>query len=156
MSLTNLTNVKQYLGISGSGSDTLLSALILYADSMVKSIVGRNLESASYTERIDGNGREFLRLPNYPVTAVASINCDDGWVFDSANNESTDVFYLDGDAGLVIRISGFWPEGRRNIRVAYTAGYVTLPKDIVHAANIVVADLTRGPNNLRAAARKTS
>jgi hypothetical protein len=141
MSLTNSTNVKQYIGISGSGDDTLLAALILYADDMVKRFLGRSLESTSYTERLDGNGRDFIRLANYPVISVTSVNVDAGWDFDPDNDEDAEDYYLDAEPGLIFHTTGVWSEGRRNIKVVYSAGYATLPKDVVHAANIIVADL---------------
>ena len=140
MPLTSRTNVKAYCGVTVSTDDSLIDSLILYADAAVKKATNRVFASASYTERRDGNGREELRLQQYPVTALTSVKVDSNREFGADTALDADEYDLDGDAGLVYRIGTVWPCGTRNIQVVYTAGYSTIPDDVVHAANIIVAD----------------
>jgi hypothetical protein len=142
MSLTSVNNVKAYAGITGSTDDSLLASLVLSCDEAVKSLLlGRVLESANYTEVYDGSGREELVLKQRPVTAITEVKFDSDWGFgDDIEAETLADFQADSGTGIAYWRNGKWPRGRRNVRVKYTAGYATLPKDVVQAANIIVAD----------------
>lgn len=142
MSLTSASNVKAWAGISGSSDDALLATLIAACDDAVKSLLlGRVLESAEYVEKCDGHGRDWIILNQRPVTEIEQVKIDADRNFgDGITAEDTDDYEFDGDTGMLYRKAGCWPEGRRNIRVTYTAGYETLPDDVVHAANIIVAE----------------
>ena len=153
MSLTSRSSAKVYLGIASgdTSDDTLLDTLVLVADGLIKGILGgRILEAASYTLKLDGSGRNFLRLPQWPINSITSIKIDPSWQFGDGSLVDAASYDFDAESGIVYFGTGctfewgattVWPEGIRNIQVIGNLGYSSLPKDVVHAANIVVADV---------------
>jgi len=132
------------LSTSSTDEDTLIDTLIARVGALLAAWCGYppasaggtpTLESASYTEYLDGPGGRELRLPIYPVTAVASIYDDTAWTWGSdALVASTDYAISDGRVGLVLlketSTHGSWSAARRSLKVAFTAGYATVPADI--------------------------
>jgi hypothetical protein len=122
--LTNLNNAKDWMGLTASGDDALLTRLITAVSVGIQSWLNRTLASASYTETRNGTGTKRLVLSNYPVSAVASVTVDGvavpsyNFVFDQYGIE------LAGDV---------FPRGTGNVVVAYTAGYTEVPADIEQA-----------------------
>lgn len=143
MSLTTLAKVKAYLGISHTRSDSLLSALILSCDRIVKTfLAGRVLESASYTEQLDGTDYDTLKLGQYPVTSVTEVKIDINRQFgDDIPAEDLDTIGVDSEAGILYRIHCRWPPCWKGVQVKYVAGYSSIPGDVEQAANMIVADL---------------
>jgi hypothetical protein len=124
-SLTNITDLKEYLRLSVSTDDALLSASILSASAWVRSYLNRDITTAEYTELKEGSGTQTLMLGQYPITAVSSVSVD---------GVSQDLTYITARNGLLIRADGQkWPRGYANVSVTYTAGYVTIPYDIGQA-----------------------
>jgi hypothetical protein len=76
---------------------------------------------------LDGNGRESLLLPVWPVTAVASVVLDG-----TTLGEGTD--YSWSDAGILRRLGcAHWPDRLRCLQVTYSHGWNgldELPGDI--------------------------
>lgn len=120
--------------------------------------------SVQATEYYDGKGDEELLLRRRPVTTIARVSVDStGYygkgtsAFQAADDwtEGTDFVSISLDEtehnpgillslrtrgiGRAARRGGFWPEGRGNILVQYTAGYSTIPSDLEYAANQLVA-----------------
>jgi hypothetical protein len=86
------------------------------------------------TVRLDGNGREYIRLPGHPLVSVTSVTLG-STLLDSASYE------VRPGAGILERIDrGVWPAGRRNIAVVYTYGFTTPPAAITG----IVEDLVAG------------
>mgnify|MGYP001562733235 CR=1 FL=1 len=97
------------------------------------------MESASRTLYLDGPGGRDLRLPTWPLTAITSI-------YDSPDRDygsedlvaAGDYTLVDGDHGLVVldvdAAHGAWTTGRMAIKATVTAGFSTVPVDLVHLA----------------------
>ena len=86
------------------------------------------------TERLDGNGRERIRLAGHPLVSVTSVTLG-SMLLDSASYE------VRPGAGILERIDrGVWPAGRRNLTVVYSYGYAAPPAAIVG----IVEDLVAG------------
>lgn len=154
MALTSVSNVKTKLGISGTGEDTLLTALVAQADAMIKRWCDRAIESATFTEYPQGYGSRMLRLQEQPVTSITSVYVDSQRQFAASTLLDASQYTLVNNA--LIRVGGVWPASRENrfgllydaqvpsvgvIKVTYVAGYVTVPSDIVAAADMLVARL---------------
>jgi hypothetical protein len=74
---------------------------------------------------LDGNGKDTLLLPDYPVRSIQVIRVDDEdlTVFDESTGTGT-VRIVDGEAGIIKRRDGgAFTSGDANIYVEYTAGY---------------------------------
>ena len=94
------------------------------------------------TVRLDGNGRECIRLPGHPLVSVTSVTLG-STLLDSASYE------VRSGAGILERIDrGVWPAGRRNIAVVYTYGFTTPPAAITGIVeDLVVGALTHAARN---------
>lgn len=93
------------------------------------------LASSFTAQKIDGTGRTFLFLPNWPVTTLTSIYEDDALLV-----KDTDFYAYgeDNTMGIFERAYGYkWTKTQRGISATYVAGYLTQP----NAAPTVPADL---------------
>lgn len=127
-----LGDLREWLGVEvGQQHDDLLTALEARAVDQVGKLCHLRLAaSASVTEYHNGNGSQVLWL-DYPGTAVGSVstraNVTESWTVLSST-----LYELDGR-----KLYGLdaWPEGLRNIKVVYTAGYsaplsTSIPRDV--------------------------
>ena len=138
--LTDLDTVKAWLATNGlafpATDDDLLTGLIQSVSGFIEAWLNRTIASASYTFTGNGTGSRRLLLPNYPVSAVASLMVDGLAVLPSAG------FGLPGfafdDLGLWLTGSVF-TRGVQNVSVAYTAGFATVPYELQQACIATVA-----------------
>ena len=109
-----------------------------------RKILARDFANEDY----DGNGSDTLQLKNYPINSIDSIYLDTDRNFGATTLiASTDLIIyaeegkvrrkgitimIDEETGKIIRTSCF-SAGRKNVRVNYNAGYVTVPEDIKFA-----------------------
>ncbi|HEX2927942.1 MAG TPA: hypothetical protein VHP38_17075 [Ruminiclostridium sp.] len=122
--LTTLETVKRNLSNSELDiDDELLTQKINEVSDFIASYTDRRLEAENYQEKYTGNNGRYLRLKQYPVSSLQSVQIN-----------NTDIFLneidLYEDTGILYR-DKLWPvcgSGRRNIVVNYEAGYI-LPKD---------------------------
>lgn len=88
---------------------------------------------------LDGDGRESLLLPVWPVTAVSRVVLDGQELV-----EGTD--YSWSDTGVLRRLGGLcWPDRLRCVQVTYSHGWAEVPEDIQE----VVIDQARIIFNIR-------
>jgi hypothetical protein len=148
-SLITLAQFKAYLPDYSGGTkyDTLFETLIDGVTEAFNAYVGRALAKTTYAAvYFDGNGKESLLLPNYPIASVTSIT-EDG----NALTEGEDSDYLLYAAtGILKRVNGAWYKGSKTIKITYVAGYVVqgatvtapdvaLPADLKMACMVQVA-----------------
>jgi len=83
MAYTDAATLKTYLGVSGAGDDTLLTALIARAQSAIDAYTSRTFEASADTTRKftvgkDTDGRKlYLDEDLSSITAIVT-NADDG------------------------------------------------------------------------------
>ena len=124
------------LGLADEAALTSLAAdLIEQASDVVDTYCERDFAlHEAVTERLDGNGRERIRLAGHPLVSVTSVTLG-SMLLDSASYE------VRPGAGILERIDrGVWPAGRRNLTVVYSYGYAAPPAAIVG----IVEDLVAG------------
>lgn len=143
MALTTTANVKSYLAITESTHDTILGTLVTQAEKMIFSYLGKNIESAVYTEYYDGDGSDELHVDQYPIISVTSIHNDTERVFGSDTLIDSDNYVIYENEGIIrlFNDESSFTIGKRNIKIIYTAGYASVPSDITLAANKLVAHL---------------
>ena len=118
-----------------TGYDNLyLENLINRMTDSINTYLRRSIKTATYTnEFYDGRGELELILKNYPITTLTKVEYYDKitasvtWTL----TEDTD-FIQYADEGYLYKGSG-WANGHKNIRITYTAGYTTVPEDIILA-----------------------
>ena len=130
--LTTLANAKQWLGITSSADDALLTRLISAASDYIQTWLNRTIASQAYSEVRDGPGGSRLMFSNYPVTAVASVKVDGITV-----PQSTTVLvpgWVSSGTSLAMRGGWAFSSGLQNVEISYTAGFAIVPNEIEQAA----------------------
>ena len=150
MALCTATEFKAWRGVTGSDYDSVITTLIASSQAEIERLTGRTeggFESASFTEVLDGNGSQQIKVSNGPITAITSItvgNSDPATLSaDSYTFKGRVISRLpfDGGGSLTTRdgwgdplpIGGRSPcfaEGVQNVTVVYTGGYATVPDDL--------------------------
>jgi len=138
--LCQLDDVKEYLGVTDTTTDTVLEDLITRASAFVESYCNRIFASAGYTETRNGGGGQKFFLFNGPVTDVSSVSVD-GAVVPPSPDPRTYGFVFD-DLMVYIRPGGSpgeFTKGIQNVTVCYAGGYATTPPDVAQACIELVA-----------------
>ncbi len=126
------------MGISGTDYDTVLTQLVSQISAFLENYLERKIEQASFTEYYDGDG-EDLFIKNYPIASSPAmvISYNSGTqntpVWNVINPENYSIYFEEG----IIKYA--FPTGERNIKVAYTGGYATVPADMELAAIQMIA-----------------
>lgn len=139
--LTTLDPVKTELDIDLDDPkwDDYLTRLINAASEDIEGYCRRGFKKEKQTDKLDGNGRQKLIVPHFPIITINSIKINDV-ALDPDEYEP-----LDDKSGRLFR-KKYWPKGTRNIEIDYEAGYVlpqsddsrTLPYTIEDACIITV------------------
>lgn len=126
--LVTLAETKTRLGVSGSGEDSTLAALITIASSLCASYVGRPLVFATWeelgTHQFGDVDRRQLYLSRFPIDASSIAVTIEG------EDKTSEVTVLDHAEGLLWRPSG-WPcaipvdsAGVNGLKITYRAGWL--------------------------------
>lgn len=157
MSLVTLAKYKDYLKITTTTYDTLLTDIQSAIEKRVKEYLLRPIESATYTDELyDGSGDECLVLRNFPITAATTIKEYQGLDSNNAETWYTLVQGTDYDRKLLdaeafaIRMDGYtFAKGDLNYKITYTAGYTSIPDDIQMACKeLLKITWDNSPSNL--------
>lgn len=130
--LTTLAKVKAWLGETSNAKDTLLESLIKSCSAEISNAVNRNLEQASYTEIIDGNGRNRVTLKNWPISVVLSVNVH-GKLFDVLEPADFTSTGVKVSGRCLVCQNVVFEKGLANVIVEYVAGYDPVPEDLDQA-----------------------
>lgn len=130
--LCTLADLKAWLNIpvATTTDDALLQRLLTAVSVTMQNWMNRTIPSATYTDTRDGNGSDCLVLAIKPVTAVTSVTVGGQAV--PVSPDGIQPGYLFSDTAVYL-IGSKFTQGRRNIQVAYTAGYATIPTDLAQA-----------------------
>ena len=127
--------------------DGRIDALIDSVSLLVKTYCGNSIVdyySSNKTESFNINwNTHIVQLTESPVNTIVTVQEREGYsssytTLTTGDNE----YYLDSDTDSVIRTTGGWdyanwPRGPGAVKIIYTAGWVTSPKDL----QLAVADL---------------
>lgn len=156
MALITVAEAKDYVRLTGTDKDSLLTRLIDRVSVRVARDLGYpaaafggvpSIEQATYTRYLCGPGGRELHLDVYPVidkTDITSIEDDTDETFDGTTTlvASSDYRLLDDGIVLLLPDSdhGSWSKTEnRTIKAIYAAGYTAVPDDIKQAAALQVA-----------------
>lgn len=126
--MITLAEIKSYLKITNTDSDTVLATYINSAISKIDSICNRTFVSGTYTEILNGNGTVTMYLKGYPVTAVTSIKYWDTvsedyvTIFDTGDTVANSVL-ISNDKITLRQGYTFFSGGE--FQIIYTSGYTT-------------------------------
>jgi hypothetical protein len=142
MPLCTQDDVEKLLQIDfGADPDASVAQYIAQADALITAYCGQSLESSETTETLEAEqDQSYLILSRFPVTAVASV------VEGDVTLTTPDDFHWYTD-GRIRRLygtyDGSWSTYPDSVVVTYTAGYSTIPADLVLASATLAAALFR-------------
>ena len=144
--LVSLDDTKEYLGLTDDDTDrdNRIGYYITVISELADNYTNRALLEQEHTEWYDGSGTDRMYLNNYPVSAVTSLVVNPIWWTSEKEIESSD-YRLIPEYGIIVYKYEF-PEGARNVKAVYTAGYSTVPYDLRMATLEYVAQIWQRAN----------
>lgn len=125
--LTTLANVKQYMNITVTTDDSLLTRLVTEVSQYMQSWLNRTIASTVYTEKRDGTGGYQMTLREYPIISITSLMIDN--IVIPAAADPTQTGYLFDKERIVLNGYQF-TRSFQNIVINYTAGYAATPFEL--------------------------
>lgn len=155
--LVTLSEMKTFLGITGSVHDDFLTQEINAVTSAANGYCGRVLNQATYTQRYfeqfypNSYDRKVLWTYHYPIISITSI---EKITKDNDGNETAVAYasterltedkigriYLTQKNGEFLRWFEDFSGSGKEIRIQYSAGYQTIPEDIKKAVYSIVQE----------------
>lgn len=122
--------LKNYLWITDTTQDTILSIFANWTSDMVESMCGRKFEEDTYTAYVDWAGQVDLVLPQYPVKSITSISYNTGTystpIWEPIDN---DLYNFNANNWIIsfdIQLARWFG----NYKIIYVAWYETIPFDL--------------------------
>ncbi len=146
MALCTVSDVESIIGVDLSTTleSTVTNSLIPFADQIIKTYLGYDVEASNQTEVLFGDNIRELNLKHIPVNSITSITEDGNTL--TEGNENDFVFHSNG---RVERVGNRWSGAKpRNITVVYNAGYSTIPVDIKFTSARISARILLSSMNL--------
>ena len=135
--LVTLAEYKEAEGISSPKEDLRLATIVPSVSQLVKTYCGNSIIDHYSTNKVEIfsiNWDTYLvQLTESPVNAIVSVEKRDS-VTESYSTVPTTDYYLDTATDSVLYVTGStyrnWPRGAGAVKVTYTAGYASTPKDL--------------------------
>lgn len=153
MGLCTVSELTQWA--SGACPDGRADLAIEDVSSRVERYCGRKFAQATQTEKLQGKGSLYLLPSRWPVTAITSATIDG----DAVALADLSIVGYEGDDARAIYYANGWPRPmlvandltsdliaseERNITLAYTGGYTTIPAEVklvvIHEALLRLSD----------------
>ncbi len=130
--LTTLAAVKEWLQIPSTVTkfDALLQRLILAASDAIEAYCNVSFSPQAYDETRNGHGGCQIVPSRSPIISVQTLQVDWQTVPPSPGNGQPGYVYDDVTVTLFGRV---FTRAKANVRLAYTAGYATVPNDVAQA-----------------------
>ena len=132
--IISATEFKTYFGVSGTDKDTVIGTFISDHSLWIEGYLKRKVKgSQTVTAELgNGNGTEIF-YPKYgPITAVSVLQSRASPTDSFADivTDSSNIL-IDPLGEDYVEVYGtYFPAGRSNIKITYTAGYSTMPAEI--------------------------
>lgn len=146
--LITLQDAKEHLQVSGNEFDPVIEGMIESATLVCEGPergADRELASRAHTAEVfDGRGCYSLRLRQYPVTAVSSVDFLTEWsgpTWASQNTTTHGLYIVQPIQEYIAFRDLYFPLGSQNVRVTYTAGLTTIPNRLKDACRMALKAL---------------
>ena len=149
------TAIKRMLGIPSTVTthDDAISDLLDAVDQIVLDELNLSAAaSTTYTDKLDVNynGQTMINTTKRPVLTVAALT-----VGGSAYVEGTD-YKIDKSLGMItlMPMGNFLPVGREKVEITYTAGFSSVPADLIYAGNLIACSMFNQQSHVGFASEK--
>ena len=135
--LVTLAEYKEAEGISSPKEDLRLSTIVPSVSQLVKTYCANSIIDHYSTNKVETFSIDWdtylVQLTESPVNTIVSVQKRDSVTESYSTVPSTD-YYLDTATDSVLYVTGStyrnWPRGAGAVKVTYTAGYESTPKDL--------------------------
>ena len=135
--LITLADYKQIEGLTNPKDDFRINQLIDSVSQLVKTYCGNSIVDFYSTNKVETFNIDWhthiVQLTESPVNNIVSVQKRDS-VTESYSTVPTTDYYLDTATDSVLYVTGStyknWPRGAGAVKVTYTAGYASTPKDL--------------------------
>jgi hypothetical protein len=128
---------KRQLEDSESYSDAAIIAKEAEIRAFLTQACGVDFVSTVHTDEYqDGLGSGTLLLDWPLVSSVSAASTRSGTTWTALTSDELTMLQV-FDTGEIWWDGGYWPHGRRNVKLTYAAGYATVPAEIKRAALLV-------------------
>ena len=135
--LITLADYKQIEGLINPKDDFRINQLIDSVSKLVKTYCGNSIVDFYSTNKVETFNIDWhthiVQLTESPVNNIVSVQKRDS-VTESYSTVPTTDYYLDTATDSVLYVTGStyknWPRGAGAVKVTYTAGYASTPKDL--------------------------
>jgi hypothetical protein len=136
MALTSRSSVKSVLGIPTgvTRSDALIDLLVDVANELVLDEIDLPAETvATYSETLDVDyaAQREVPLRYRPVVSVVALTIG------ASVPTDTDYTFTSSGSIRLVADGAYFPIGRQQVEVTYTAGFSSTPADLAHAATLI-------------------
>lgn len=132
--LTTLAQAKSHLSISPSDSlqDARIEMFINAASEKIERYTNRLLVSQGNIAELQHGRREnIILLKQWPIIAVSQVSIDSTAAHtDPATILAATSYTVSDDLNSLLLVNSTFPVGFNNVKITYTAGYVTVPSDL--------------------------
>lgn len=137
--LCTVSEVKQLVNIrpGATDDDAFIQRLITSTSEVFRRYCGRAIGAASYDEVYDGTGTGRLQLVNTPVITVTAVSV--GMPHANRIPLTVNTEWTWNRNGQIILLGGIFTYLPNYVRVAYQAGFVTVPTDVAEKCAKVAA-----------------
>lgn len=150
--LTDLATIKDWLGITGANSDSILTHILDAASQFALNYMNRDgFAATTYTENFKGNGKDAMLLHNWPLISVSSVGINGRAVLASpiGNNGLPGSGYTISDprqAPQAVILHGSYFDLGAPCRVVYRAGFedVEVQTLVNNSGTVSVASFSKG------------
>ena len=135
--LVTLAEYKEAEGISSPKEDLRLATIVPSVSQLVKTYCANSIIDHYSTNKVETFSIDWdtylVQLTESPVNTIVSVQKRDS-VTESYSTVPTTDYYLDTATDSVLYVTGSsyknWPRGAGAVKVTYTAGYASTPKDL--------------------------
>lgn len=133
--LASLTNIKDFMEITSSNFDDLLTLILESVSSKMETFLNRNLEKQEYTEYFNG-GKHYYYVSATPIDSVSDITVT---VSDNTGYTEDSEYYVWYEEGAIQFVAAPTESRPKQVKIIYTGGYTTtseviaVPLDLKYA-----------------------
>ena len=136
MALLTLDEAKEFLRITGTEEDSLISSLIEQASQMVETYCDRYIEKRTDLTEDFFHVKDRILVHAYPIISISAVQLIDD------NGNATDIsdYTTDNELGIIYLKTEY---SDAHFRVTYTGGFETIPASIKNATLHLLGQIWR-------------
>jgi len=124
--LTSLSNLKDWIGVTGTADDAILESAIDRASDIIELYCDRKFKTRTFYEFVQPNGDRTVTVDNVPIISINSVAYGSAIAFTvESDTASTDVLATVGNDGTDLRLRKVASDGTTTTSTIAFSSYAT-------------------------------